>query len=339
MPLSDPEVREARGAPAVGGAMGYRVRAFDGSTTSLGPIETRSERLKALVELVLTSRQAMYLAAGDDLVLIGNDAYEALLQGNRRETLGVPFRVAFAHISAEMEPLLASVLEGRPHVVVAQRFPVPWRSDRPEAGFTFSLSPVLDRDGSVFGFLASVMETTDKLLNELAIRESEERQAFLLRLSDALRPIADPFQVKEIAARLLGEHLGVDHAAYGEFLPDGEHLMTEGGWTREGASLVTGYRRVVDFEAFFRNIERGEVAILEDTQVDYGVTPALHEATWEFVGVRAAIAYPFVKHGKVVAIFYLHSLTPRRWSSGEVSLVAEVGERTWDAAERARAEA
>lgn len=43
--------------------------------------------------------------------------------------------------------------------------------------------------------------------------DSEERQAFLLELSDALRPLADPVAVQEKASRLLGEHLGVDRVA------------------------------------------------------------------------------------------------------------------------------
>ena len=46
-----------------------------------------------------------------------------------------------------------------------------------------------------------------------------------------------------------------------------------------------------------------------------------------------------VKDGRWFAAIGVHSATPRVWTPGEVRLVEEVGERTWAAVERARAEA
>src|SRR6059058_4841461 len=46
--------------------------------------------------------------------------------------------------------------------------------------------------------------------------DREEREAFLLRLSDALRPLSDPLDVQEVAARLLGEHLRVNRVGYAQ---------------------------------------------------------------------------------------------------------------------------
>src|SRR3712207_9350268 len=50
---------------------------------------------------------------------------------------------------------------------------------------------------------------------EAALRESEKRQAFLLRLSDTLRPLDDPVAIQETACCVLGEHLDVDRVQYG----------------------------------------------------------------------------------------------------------------------------
>ena len=58
-------------------------------------------------------------------------------------------------------------------------------------------------------------ETEEQLLSERLLR-SEERQAFLLRLSDALRPLSNPLDVQEVASRLLGEHLRVNRVGYAE---------------------------------------------------------------------------------------------------------------------------
>lgn len=51
---------------------------------------------------------------------------------------------------------------------------------------------------------------------EVEQRQNEERQAFLLKLSDALRPLDDAGEIRATTTRLLGTHLGVDRAMYGE---------------------------------------------------------------------------------------------------------------------------
>lgn len=53
----------------------------------------------------------------------------------------------------------------------------------------------------------------------------------------------------------------------------------------------------------------------------------------------AIVALAVVKDGRVAYIFGVHGAHPRSWSPDEVALIEEVAERTWAAAERARAEA
>ncbi len=48
------------------------------------------------------------------------------------------------------------------------------------------------------------------------LRANEERLQFLLLLNDALRPLSDPGDVQETAARLLGQHLGTTRVGYAE---------------------------------------------------------------------------------------------------------------------------
>ena len=64
----------------------------------------------------------------------------------------------------------------------------------------------------------------------------------------------------------------------------------------------------------------------------------MYESTWASIGVRAVLACPLVKEERFVAAIFVHQSGPRAWSEGDVSLIAEVGERTWEAVERARAE-
>ena len=43
-------------------------------------------------------------------------------------------------------------------------------------------------------------DITERKHAEADLRESEERQAYLLKLSDALRPLADPMEVQGVAS-------------------------------------------------------------------------------------------------------------------------------------------
>jgi PAS domain S-box-containing protein len=61
-----------------------------------------------------------------------------------------------------------------------------------------------------------VVDITESKRIEDSLHASDERKAFLLRLSDALRPLGDPVQVQAAAACVLGEHLRASRVAYYE---------------------------------------------------------------------------------------------------------------------------
>src|SRR4029079_14146939 len=55
--------------------------------------------------------------------------------------------------------------------------------------------------------------------------------------------------------------------------------------------------------------------------------------------IAAFVGVMLVKGGRLGAAFGAHHATPRRWEPREIELIRDVAERTWEAAERARAEA
>ena len=59
--------------------MGERIAAFDWSTTPLGPIDRWPQSLRTVVNILLTSRYAMWMAWGSDLTMLYNDAYSPTL--------------------------------------------------------------------------------------------------------------------------------------------------------------------------------------------------------------------------------------------------------------------
>jgi PAS domain S-box-containing protein len=174
--------------------------------------------------------------------------------------------------------------------------------------------------------------------SDAALRASEARQAFLFRLGDALRPLAEPATVQATAARFLGQHLGANQVHYGEVTDDavvihqgygdglppmvGTFHHAREGW---GARLLESYRA-------------GQTAVCHDVEHDPTITPA-EAAVIVGAGFHAYVAVPLVKEGEYVAVLAVHSVAPRAWSADEVALVEAAAERTWAAVERARSEA
>lgn len=324
--------------PAGQGEMAARIRGFDWARTPLGSIDSWPERLRGFVDLVLLSRQPMFVVAGPDLILIYNDAYKVFLSGKHPQALGSPFRQVFAEVLDALAPMLQRTLAGQQEIMLNRHFVLPWRIDAPEGWFEATWTPVPDEQGVISGFVAAITETTDRSRAHTVLRRSESRQALLLNLSDALRPLSDPVDIEIEAVRVLGKHLGVTRAQYYKVDPYGEHAEASVVFS-DGAPPVTGRIRLDDFGAHIRKTyAAGRPVVFDDASTD----PRLSETQRRLYQSRsalAAIGVPLLRNGRLVAVLGVSSATPRNWTEGEVELVEEVAERTWAAVERARAEA
>ncbi|MEO2089035.1 MAG: PAS domain S-box protein, partial [Gemmataceae bacterium] len=170
-----------------------------------------------------------------------------------------------------------------------------------------------------------------------ALRASEERQTFLLKLSDALRPLDGPEEIKTAAARVLGEHLRVNRALYAEV--EGDNWIVTRGYEQGVASLPDGpYPAATYGHWVMRTYRDGRRIVFRDTRTDPRFATAERDAH-AAVGILAAVGVPLVKGGRLVAILAVHTAGPRDWTGAEIGLVEEVAERTWAAVERAKAEA
>src|SRR6185503_10963069 len=168
------------------------------------------------------------------------------------------------------------------------------------------------------------------------LRQTQERHAFLLKLSDALRALNDPADVQETAARLLGEHLGANRVGYAEMEDHGYVIRRE--YTRGVAPLV-GHGPSGSFGAALSEAyRRGETVVVNDVSSDPRFTES-ERVRMEGRQIAAFIGTTLVKNGRFLAAFGANNATPRDWTPTEIALVRDVAERTWDAVERARAEA
>ncbi|MFC4314090.1 HWE histidine kinase domain-containing protein [Steroidobacter flavus] len=174
-------------------------------------------------------------------------------------------------------------------------------------------------------------------LAEAALRESEERQAFLLKLSDAMRPLTHSADVQRAAMKLLAEHLDVMRASYFELDADQDGFTLTARYERDPEPMPDRMR-LSDFAPDMADAYRtGRTLVYRDTEKDAALES--QRAAYRAIGIRAWTAVPLVKSGQLVAIVGIHSKTPRDWTTAEVRLLEDVAERTWAAVERARAEA
>ena len=201
----------------------------------------------------------------------------------------------------------------------------------------YSLVVLKDETGRATGLGTVTHDLTERKQSEAILRANEEWQAFLLQLSDALRPIGDPLYIQNEAMRVLGEHLGVNRAQYHEVQHDDEWLVAGGGYAN-GVELHANYGRMDEFGAFVKDAYRaGRTLVSEDSDADQRISN-MERAAFNSIGVRAFVAVPLNKDGRLVAVLGLDQKNPRQWSQTEIALAEETAERTWAAVERARAE-
>ena len=160
----------------------------------------------------------------------------------------------------------------------------------------------------------------------------EQRQKFLLMLSDVLRPPKYPVDIQEAAMKLLAEELNVMRSTY-ITVEDDQDSYELTARHEINAPPIPNRGRIRDFSAVqARDYRSGKTLIIYDAENE-----AQPEA-FRAIEVRAAIAVPLVKNGQLVAIVGVHSRTPRNWTNAEIHILEELADRTWAAVERARAE-
>ncbi|BDC48367.1 hypothetical protein F183_A06830 [Bryobacterales bacterium F-183] len=162
----------------------------------------------------------------------------------------------------------------------------------------------------------------------------ERRNAFLVQLDDALRPLQRPLDVTETVARMLAEHLGVTRCAYSDVEPDERNFRVLDEWKREGTSVMGRYQFDDFGDGCLRDMEAGKPWVVEDSETDPRTQGVL--ANYRLLEIRAVIGIPVRRRGVIVAGLAVHNNTPRHWQKGEVEVVQQVASRCWETLERAR---
>lgn len=309
------------------------VRSKRWAETSLGPAADWPQALRTAVDLVLACNYAMIVLWGPKLVQIYNDAYREILGDKHPLGMGQSTRDCWPEVWHFNEPIYARVLRGEAVTFENQLYPLRRHGYIENVYLSLCYSPLRDQTSTIAGVLVTVFDTT----REAAARvRAERREAFLTHLHDATQSLADPDEITQTSARLLGEHIGADRAVYCKFEADEDAFEITSISLRPEVPAMSGRYRLTDFGDTATHLFRqNRPYVLCDTQ--NGDLTADERAAYRHSNIRAHASVTLHKAGRLVGALGVHQLTPRLWRPDEVELVQLVANRCWESIERARA--
>jgi PAS domain S-box-containing protein len=152
--------------------MACLIRAFDWEASPLGPMETWSDTLVTTVNLLLASSHPMFLWWGADLIQFYNDGYRPSIRADKHPAaIGQRGTECWPEIWTIIGPQIDAVMsQGRSTWNTNQLIPINRNGKLEEVYWTYSYSPVRDKDGTIHGTLVVCSETTEQVLSERRFR-------------------------------------------------------------------------------------------------------------------------------------------------------------------------
>ncbi|HYC02191.1 MAG TPA: HWE histidine kinase domain-containing protein [Azospirillaceae bacterium] len=318
---------------AGGGEMGGRIRAHDWALTPLGPPERWPETLRVMVPLMLESRQPTVLFWGPARTLLYNDAYAPLMGARHPHALGRPFAEVWHEILDEIGPIMDRAFAGTAVHMDDIRLVLLRNGYPEETHFSFSYTPVRDAAGGVAGVFCTCLETTGTV-------QAVAHRRFQTALLERIRSLVDATEIMAAASEMLGRELGVAQVGYSEVEANGEFIAIARDWSDGRIPSVVGRHRLGDFgERIKADLHAGREIEIRDVAADPRTAGAPTAAAFAALSIRAVLAVPLIKRGRLFATLFVHHAEPRVWSDADRALAREVAERTWGAVSRARADA
>jgi two-component sensor histidine kinase len=183
--------------------------------------------------------------------------------------------------------------------------------------------------------LRQAVTQRDALLAEQ--RDAQIRRNGLLQIGDRLRDAVTIGEMTQVAARVIGETLMVERAAFGQFDETGAFVDVEPDWTAEGVASIAGRHRMADYgRNLAEDLLNGETLVIGDILTDPAT--AGHSDKLLELDVRSLINIPVVDRGRVSSFLIVHANEPRSWSSEILAYLRNIADRVGTGIARLRAE-
>jgi signal transduction histidine kinase len=154
------------------GEMRALCRAYDWTSSQLGPVQGWSVNLRAIVQTVLAHHFPTIVLCGPKLIQIYNDAYRDLMGIKHPRGLGQPTEECWPEVWHINAPIYERVWQGESFALEDALFPITRFGVLENAWFTLSYTPVWDESGVVAGVFLTIFETTRRLQAEQALQRA-----------------------------------------------------------------------------------------------------------------------------------------------------------------------
>lgn len=179
-------------------------------------------------------------------------------------------------------------------------------------------------------------DITERKRAELTLTQSKDRQAFLLRLSDALRAETSVDGVANLAVSELAKHLHLDRCYLVSVDQENNCAEVTHQFGRRAIQPLPQKLSLSNFPAVFQKALM-QTVVCDDIAVDTSLNE-IDKRSLETLGYGAFVG-TVVRRGQGKPIWAIGAATnaPRAWNENEVALLEDATERVWSAIEHARA--
>ena len=159
-----------------GGEMGKLIRAVNWSDTPIGPVAAWPTSLKIAVGIMLSSPFPMYIAWGKEYTQLYNDGYRPILGATKHpKALGIGTAETFSEIWHIIGSMFDGVMKGTAVGFPNFMLPLDRNGYVEECFFDFSYSPIMNETGEIGGVLVTVIEVTERIKADKALKEAKEQ--------------------------------------------------------------------------------------------------------------------------------------------------------------------
>ncbi|MBA1229381.1 response regulator [Pseudomonas viridiflava] len=168
------------GFPAGCSEAAENIRSRDWSLTPLGALSEWPVSLKNALNLILNSPESMYLLWGPEMIFFHNDAYAPILGPRKPYAIGALMHELWADVWDQVLPLVQQAMNGQAGRWKDMPLTMARFGEVEQTWWSFSFSPLIDEHGVTVGMFCATNETTRHVLDQRALKASEDKRLALI---------------------------------------------------------------------------------------------------------------------------------------------------------------